>query len=52
MMPIVFEVKAGKVGNSIKITLPRPAAEGLEIKPGDILLVTVTDHTMEVRKKH
>lgn len=50
-MPVIFDVKAGKVGNSIKITLPRPVTEGLEIKPGDILQVTVSDHKMEVKKK-
>jgi len=50
-MPVSFEVKAGKVGNSIKITLPKPACEGLGLKPGDTLILTVTDSEMVVRKK-
>jgi antitoxin component of MazEF toxin-antitoxin module len=50
-LPAVFEVKIGKVGNSLKITLPRPACEGLGLKAGDMLILTVTDHIMEAKKK-
>lgn len=50
-MPISFEVKAGMVGKSVKVTLPKPVCDGLEIMPGDILVVTVTDHEITVKKK-
>lgn len=33
--PLKFTVTANKVGNSLKITLPKEVANFLEIKPGD-----------------
>jgi len=37
MEPIKFEVIANKVGNSIKITLPKEIVKCLKIKPGNII---------------
>jgi antitoxin component of MazEF toxin-antitoxin module len=34
-MPIKFKVKANKVGNSLKITLPVEVAEYLQLTAGD-----------------
>ena len=50
-MPITFKVKAVKIGNSIRMTIPKEIVEYLEIKEGDILLVSVTDKQIIVKKK-
>ena len=50
-MPTVFEVKVGRVGNSLKITLPKPACDGFDLKVGDTLIITVMDEAIEVKKK-
>uniref|UniRef100_A0A7C3IT69 AbrB/MazE/SpoVT family DNA-binding domain-containing protein n=1 Tax=Candidatus Methanomethylicus mesodigestus TaxID=1867258 RepID=A0A7C3IT69_9CREN len=50
-MPTVFEVKVGRVGNSLKITLPKPACDGFDLKVGDTLVITVMDEAIEVKKK-
>ena len=51
LMPITFKVKAVKIGNSIRMTIPKEIVEYLEIKEGDILLVSVTDKQIIVKKK-
>ena len=51
LMPITFKVKAVKIGNSIRMTIPKEIVEYLEIKEGDILLVSVTDKQIVVKKK-
>ncbi len=50
-MPVEFEVKAVKVSGSVRMTVPKEICRALEIKPGDTLLASLTDHTMEVKKK-
>lgn len=50
-MPVPFKVKAVKIGNSIRMTIPKPVADYLEILPGDTLEVTVQNTEMVVKKK-
>lgn len=50
-MPVPFKVKAVKIGNSIRMTIPLQIAEYLHIKEGDMLEVTVQDSEMVVKKK-
>ncbi len=50
-MPLEILIKAVKVGNSLRMTIPKEVTSYLDLKAGDTLAVTVTDHTMEVRKK-
>ena len=50
-MPIPFKVKAVKIGNSIRMTIPKPVADYLKISKGDTLEVTVQDKEMTVTKK-
>jgi len=50
-VPVPFKVKAIKIGNSIRMTIPKQVAEYLRISEGDILEVTVQDSEMVVRKK-
>ncbi len=49
-MPIPFKVKAVKIGNSIRMTIPKQIVDYLNIKPGDTLKVTVQDSEILVKK--
>jgi putative addiction module antidote len=44
-------MKAVKIGNSIRMTIPKEVAAYLNIKATDILLVSVSDHEMIVKKQ-
>jgi AbrB family looped-hinge helix DNA binding protein len=50
-LPLELKVKAVKIGNSIRMTLPKDIVDYLGIRQGDTLLVSVTDHQVNVRKK-
>lgn len=50
-MPFEFKVKLGAVGHSLKMTIPKEVAEYLELSDGDIMVITLKDHIMEVKKK-
>ena len=49
-MPIPFKVKAVKIGNSIRMTIPKPVVDYLKIGAGDTLEVTVDDKEMVMKK--
>jgi len=49
-MPLRIKVKVGKVGNSLRITIPKEVAEQLGIEKGDILLVGLTDSKILIEK--
>ncbi len=49
-MPIPFKVKAVKIGNSIRMTIPKQIVDYLNIKSGDTLKVTVQDSEILVKK--
>jgi AbrB family looped-hinge helix DNA binding protein len=44
-------VKAVKIGNSIRMTIPKPVVDYLKIGAGDTLEITVQDTEMVVKKK-
>ena len=50
-MPLEIITKAVKVENSLRMTIPKEVSSYFQLKPGDTLAVTVTDHAMEVRTK-
>ena len=50
-MPIPFYVKVVKIGNSLRMTIPKQITDYLKINEGDSLEITVTDSTMTVKKK-
>ena len=50
-MPIGFTVTVQKVGSSLQIVLPKPITDGLGIKQGDKISLTVTDHQIVAEKK-
>ena len=49
-MPVPFKVKAVKIGNSIRMTIPKQIAEYLNINEGDTLEITVQNNEMVVKK--
>jgi len=50
IMPIELKVKVGRVGNSLKITIPRVITAKLEIREGDTLGVQLMDGEILIRK--
>ena len=50
-MPVEFEVKINRVHGSLRMTVPKEVAKALTIKEGDIVVVSVTDSSMLVRRK-
>ena len=49
-MPLTIEIKIVKIGNSLRITIPKDAARTLGWKEGDILQIGVVDETMTAKK--
>jgi len=37
-MPLTIPVKVVKIGNSLRMTIPKPVAKALGIKEGDVLM--------------
>ena len=50
-MPIEFEISVVKVGNSLRMTIPKQIAKSMKIDKGSIVLVTMNDGEMVVRKR-
>jgi bifunctional DNA-binding transcriptional regulator/antitoxin component of YhaV-PrlF toxin-antitoxin module len=51
LLPVVFKVKLGKTGHSLKVTLPRPIIDGFGWKEGDEILLLVSDNDIVLKKK-
>ena len=49
-MPVVFKVKLGRTGHSLKVTLPRPIIDGYGWKEGDEIVLVVTDRDITLKK--
>ncbi len=49
-MPVIFKVKVGTVGHSLKVTIPKEICEALELSAGDILALEVIDHEFKAKK--
>jgi len=50
-MPIEFEISVVTVGNSLRMTIPKEIARAMRVGKGDVLLVTMNNSEMVVRKK-
>jgi AbrB family looped-hinge helix DNA binding protein len=50
-VPVKFKIKAVKVGNSTRMTIPKEITEHLHINAGDTLSVWVDNNHMIVEKK-
>ena len=49
-VPIPFKVKVVKIGNSLRMTIPKQITDYLGITEGATLEIIVTDSTMTVKK--
>ena len=50
-MPVEFEISVVKVGNSLRMTIPKQIAKAMNLVKGDTLLVSMTNGDMIVRKQ-
>jgi len=46
-----FKLKLSKVGNSLRLTIPKPVVDRLSLKEGDVLILSVSGHEIKVRKE-
>ncbi len=49
-MPLTIEVKLTKIGNSLRITVPKDVLRALSWKEGDRLEIGLSDSAMIVKK--
>ena len=50
-MSVEFKIKVVKIGNSLRITIPKEISEFLNINEGDSVILTVNDEIINVKKK-
>ena len=50
-MPIQFEMSVVKVGNSLRMTIPKEIVRSMNLEKGDTLLVGMNNGDMIVKKK-
>jgi putative addiction module antidote len=51
-MPVEFKIKVVKVGNSLRVTIPKEIAESLKLRAGDTVGVSLDDDRITIRKTH
>ena len=49
-MPVEFEIKVAKVGNSLRITIPKEICKAMHIDEGSTVGMTLTNGEFKVRK--
>ena len=50
VMPVEFEVSLVKVGNSLRVTIPKEVVKALSLRKGDKLGLVLTDSKIQLRK--
>jgi len=50
-MPARFEVKLVRIGNSLRMTIPKPIADGLGLKAGDVMVISALNEQIVIRKR-
>lgn len=50
-MPVIFRVKLGKTGKSLRITVPKPIIDGFQWKDGDEIELIVTEQEIVLRRR-
>jgi len=49
-MPVEFKIKVVKVGNSLRITIPKEIADATRLKEGDLVGISLDNGRIIVRK--
>lgn len=49
-MPVVFRVRLGRTGKSLRITVPKPITEGFGWKEGDEIELLVTEQSILLKR--
>jgi antitoxin component of MazEF toxin-antitoxin module len=49
-MPVQFERVVFLAGGSLRVNIPTPIAKALDVKRGDKVLISITDHQMTLEK--
>lgn len=50
-MPIEFKIKVVKVGNSLRITIPKEIVDSMKLRAGDTVGVSLSNNEIIVRKR-
>jgi AbrB family looped-hinge helix DNA binding protein len=49
-VPVIFRVKLGKTGKSLRVTVPKPITDGFDWKEGDEIELVVTDQEITLKR--
>jgi AbrB family looped-hinge helix DNA binding protein len=49
-VPVIFRVKLGRTGKSLRVTVPKPITDGFDWKEGDEIELIVTDKEITLRR--
>lgn len=49
-MPLLFKVRLGRAGNSVKLTIPKPILDGYGWEEGDEIEIIVSDFDISLRR--
>ena len=49
-MPVEFKMKVVKIGNSLRVTIPKQIVDAINITPVDVVGISLTDNQFIVRK--
>ena len=49
-MPIEFKIKVVKIGNSLRITIPKEIVESMKLRAGDTVGVSLSNNEIVVRR--
>jgi AbrB family looped-hinge helix DNA binding protein len=49
-MPVKFKIKVVKIGNSLRVTIPKEIAEAVDLKKGNMVEVYLDDDKIIIRK--
>lgn len=49
-MPIKFKIKVVKIGNSLRVTIPKEIVEAIKLKAGDLVNISLNNNQIIIQK--